>query len=185
MEEAFGQVPRAGRYALQHGSSPPIGSDSAMFQFIRKCFACAKHLPAAHFLIGVCLVTTGSLLAEEPSKDNFPPPADGPKSTPGAEAPAAPPPEAESPVAPAAEGANCPNPGQSFWENVPPIRPVPRAGNFIIPPTGPGYYSVRDWLEGNYRQNPPVFPYGPFCIFAGSFFDANFNYLDKPNNQQF
>lgn len=36
------------------------------------------------------------------------------------------------------------------WSNVPPVEPFPRRGGFLIPPTGPGYYSLYDWLIGDY-----------------------------------
>ncbi len=67
----------------------------------------------------------------------------------------------------------------------PPLMPIPRTGMFLIPPTGQGYYSFRDWLEGNYREKPPKFPWPPVSPFIGSFFDADFRYLDDPKNTQF
>jgi hypothetical protein len=72
-----------------------------------------------------------------------------------------------------------------FWTKVPPVQPYPRAGAFLILPTGPGYYSLRDLLEGNYRDKPPKFPYPPFCLNFGSFYDADFRFLDDPANTQF
>jgi len=72
----------------------------------------------------------------------------------------------------------------SIWSKVPPVRIFPRQGNFPIPPTGPGYYSLRDVIAGNYRQAPPKFPYPPFALMPPSFFDADFRYLDDPNNTQ-
>ena len=71
-----------------------------------------------------------------------------------------------------------------FWTNVPPIRPFPRPGLFLIYPSGPGYYSFRDFLEDNYRDAPPKSPYPPTCITFGSFYDADFRYLDDPKNTQ-
>jgi Alginate export len=79
------------------------------------------------------------------------------------------------------EGAQEP---PSPWSKVPPVRPVPRPGMFILPPTGPGYYSFRDFLEGDYRQKPPIFPYPPYALMMASFFDADFRYLDSPDNEQ-
>ena len=73
---------------------------------------------------------------------------------------------------------------ESPWAKVPPVKPMPRLGYFLVPPSGPGYYSFLDVLQGNYRQNPPNFPYPPFAIMANSFFDADFRYLDKSDNKQ-
>jgi len=73
----------------------------------------------------------------------------------------------------------------SNWTKVPPIPPLPRAGWFIIPPPGPGYYSLKDWIAGNYRDNPPKYPYPPTSIDPYPFFDADYRFLDDPNNTQF
>lgn len=71
-----------------------------------------------------------------------------------------------------------------FWVKNPPVTPFPRVGNFYIPPTGCGYYSLRDLLLGNERENPPKFPYATSAITPFSFFDADFRYLDDPKNTQ-
>jgi hypothetical protein len=73
---------------------------------------------------------------------------------------------------------------KSFWETNPPIWPLPRPGWFLIFPTGPGYYSLSDYLHDNERETPPVFPYSPISFMPGSFFNANFLYLENPDNQQ-
>ncbi len=78
---------------------------------------------------------------------------------------------------------SCPPP-KSVWDNVPPIQPVPRLGNFAVPPTGCGYYSALDAILGDCRQGPPHYPYPPTGYMAGSFFNADFRYLDNPDNQQ-
>lgn len=70
------------------------------------------------------------------------------------------------------------------WSKVWPVRPTPRPGFFAIPPSGPGYYSLLDVVTDNYRAAPPRFPYPPSPFFAGSFFDADFRYLDDPENTQ-
>jgi hypothetical protein len=57
-------------------------------------------------------------------------------------------------------------------------------GFFYTPPTGPGYYSAWDLLKGNKREKPPRFPYGPVCLTPFPFFDADFRYLDDPQNTQ-
>jgi hypothetical protein len=70
------------------------------------------------------------------------------------------------------------------WSKIPDIRPTPRVGAFYVPPTGPGYYSLLDVVLGRYREAPPKFPYPPLCFMADSFFNADFRYLDDPNNTQ-
>jgi hypothetical protein len=70
------------------------------------------------------------------------------------------------------------------WSKVPPVTPVPRLGWFIIPPTGPGYYSLLDLLNGNYREKPPRFPFGLYSLYTASSFDYDFRYLDNPENTQ-
>src|SRR5262245_16956524 len=55
---------------------------------------------------------------------------------------------------------------EPFWAKVPPLQPYPRLGAFTIPPKGPGYYSLKDVLEGNWREAPPKFPYPPTSLNA-------------------
>lgn len=74
--------------------------------------------------------------------------------------------------------------GRFDFSKVPPVRPLPRPGLFVIWPTEPGYYSLRDALEGNFRAKPPIQPLGSFGFYQPSFFDTDFRYLDKPDNQQ-
>lgn len=89
------------------------------------------------------------------------------------------------PVAePAAEEAGEPLPPPSPWIRVPPVRLFPRLGYFLIGPTGPGYYSLRDVLEHHARPAPPFYPYPPQSLKAYSFFDADFRYLERPDNTQ-
>jgi hypothetical protein len=64
------------------------------------------------------------------------------------------------------------------WSKVPGICPMPRPGNFAIPPSGPGYYSMADWISGNRRERPPRSGYPPFALMPPSFFDADFRYVD-------
>ncbi len=48
-----------------------------------------------------------------------------------------------------------------------------------VPATGPGYYSLRDALLGNYQQKPPPAGYSRmFAQFQG-LFDVDFSYIDK------
>jgi hypothetical protein len=105
-------------------------------------------------------------------------------STPAPATPALPDPSPGDPVAvPAGDacGASC----ESVWSKVPPVTPTPRLGWFLIPPSGPGYYSLRDLHGGDCRKEAPNFPYPPTSFMAGSFFDADFRYLDKAANTQF
>ncbi len=71
------------------------------------------------------------------------------------------------------------------WSRVPQVRIFPRTGDFPVLPTGPGYYSLHDWLTGNYRPGPPKFPYPRFGLMPPSFFDTDFRYLDDPTNTDF
>lgn len=119
------------------------------------------------------------------------PPA-GEAVAPGGPAPAPAAPPAPAPAGQAASGqagggqaAPKPEEPQSVWSKVPPARPTPRAGVFPMPPQGPGYYSLLDVLDGTYREKRPVQPYSPLSIMQGPFFDADFRYLDKPDNEQF
>ncbi|MBX7104201.1 MAG: alginate export family protein [Gemmataceae bacterium] len=73
---------------------------------------------------------------------------------------------------------------QFDFSKVPPARPHPRPGYFTISPTGCGYYSFLDMLQGNCREKPPIMPYGNFGFYQPSFFDSDFRYLDKPDNKQ-
>jgi hypothetical protein len=70
------------------------------------------------------------------------------------------------------------------WTKVPPVTPLPRLGWFPMPPTGPGYYSLKDVLTDNWREAPPKVPYPPVSPTVGSFFDADYRYLDDPKNTQ-
>ncbi|HMF12983.1 MAG TPA: alginate export family protein, partial [Gemmataceae bacterium] len=86
---------------------------------------------------------------------------------------------------PPAEAAPPAEDCKPFWVNVPHLSPRPRTGDFIIPPSGPGYYSLEDCLTGNERQAPPKYPWGvPIspCFFP--FYDNDFRYLDDPKNTQ-
>jgi len=107
---------------------------------------------------------------------------------PTAEAAAAKPQPAASsdPMPPASRPEGCPagEDEKPFWAKNPPVTLFPRLGNFVIAPTGPGYYSAWDNLLGYERENPPKFPYGPISVCPFPFFDADFRYLDDTNNTQ-
>ncbi|MCI0637778.1 MAG: alginate export family protein [Gemmataceae bacterium] len=70
------------------------------------------------------------------------------------------------------------------FSKVPPVRVFPRLGFSPNLPSGPGYYSLRDMLIGDYREGPPKFPYAPISPNAFPFYDADFRYLDSPKNTQ-
>ncbi len=86
-------------------------------------------------------------------------------------------------AAPAAPCATCPPPANVF-KNAPPSRPLPRPGNFAVPPTGPGIYTLLDALSGAAPSPPPKYPYPRNGGMAQSFFDSDFRYLDDPKNKE-
>lgn len=66
------------------------------------------------------------------------------------------------------------------WTKTPQsIRPMARPGDFPVPPTGCGYYSVLDHLTGTLREGPPKSGYAPFGIMPPSFFDTDFRYVES------
>src|ERR1017187_3932496 len=69
----------------------------------------------------------------------------------------------------------------SAWLKTPDYRVMPRPGAFNPPPTGPGYYSMLDWLRKDLQPKAPPSGYPNFAIMPPSFFDANFRYVDDPN----
>lgn len=87
-------------------------------------------------------------------------------------------------LASAQEKGSPPAAPPSFWETAPPVRLYPRVGNFSVPPTGPGYYSLKDCLTDHFREAPPRYPYPPHALMQPSFFDADFRYLESPKNTQ-
>jgi hypothetical protein len=56
---------------------------------------------------------------------------------------------------------------------------MPRPGNFLIPPKGPGYFSLTDHLTGTCRKQAPKSGYPRFALKAPGFFDADFRYVDS------
>ncbi|CAN5403374.1 hypothetical protein BH11PLA2_BH11PLA2_27810 [soil metagenome] len=58
--------------------------------------------------------------------------------------------------------------------------PLPRAGWFGIPPSGPGFYSVYDQLRGDWKEAAPKYPLPPFTTSSLSFFNLDYSYLDDP-----
>jgi hypothetical protein len=126
------------------------------------------------FFAGVAAVGGGVAFAQ--------PPAPVVPHTPAVDQQAAP--TAVAPPAPAAacdSGTAC----GPDWKAIPRVRPFPRIGNFAVPPTGPGYYSVVDLFRGTELKAPPKHPYPRFGLIQPSFFDLdNFSYLDDPKNTE-
>jgi hypothetical protein len=93
--------------------------------------------------------------------------------------------QADAPAAEAAPATEVQDQGGGFsWMNLPVVRSTPRVGYFYVPPTGPGYYSLVDLVCDKYREAPPKYGYPPVCLMADSLFNADFSYLDDPNNTQ-
>jgi hypothetical protein len=84
-----------------------------------------------------------------------------------------------SPDVPAQTGGEAQSkPKPEGWANIPAyLRPDPRPGWFILPPSGPGYYTALDCLRGNQREKPPPYPY------RNCFYDNDFRYLDEPDGK--
>jgi len=68
---------------------------------------------------------------------------------------------------------------QPFWAKVPDLRPYPRPGLFLLPPTGAGYYYGADALFGVQKDKAPFYPYNM------EFYDNDFRYLDKTDGQPY
>src|SRR5205823_4341513 len=70
--------------------------------------------------------------------------ATDPPATSGADAPPA--------AAPSPSEGVC-EPCAAFdWTKVPPVRSTPRLGMFVIYPSGPGYYSLLDQIQGDHEK---------------------------------
>jgi hypothetical protein len=71
---------------------------------------------------------------------------------------------------------------KDIFADVPPIpKVIAKPGIFFMPPQGPGYYSLWDWVTGKYREKRPPQPYSAVSPDIYPFYDANFFYLDKPD----
>jgi hypothetical protein len=70
---------------------------------------------------------------------------------------------------------------KSAWYTNPPYPVVPRAGNFYVPPTGCGYYSLADMVFDRPLAAPPKSGYPPFALMPPPLYDADFRYVDDPN----
>ncbi|AMV28037.1 hypothetical protein VT84_26770 [Gemmata sp. SH-PL17] len=119
-------------------------------------------------------------------------PGAGPSTEPMGAAPTAPgaaAPGAAAPgAAPAAPAAKAPEEKKKVdWSKVPVVAKRPPTGwwtGTTVPSGGPGYYSLRDVIEGNYRDERPKQPYGPWSLNSTPYFDFDFRYLDDPKNTQ-
>jgi hypothetical protein len=111
--------------------------------------------------LAACLILVAGVQASDPPATAGSPPQEGPK-----------------------EEAACDGWSRVDWTKVPPVRPTPRLGMFVIYPSGPGYYSLLDQVRGDYREKAPNLPWGTFAFTPGSAFDLDFRYLDKPGNTQ-
>lgn len=132
------------------------------------------------FLAGATLATGGLAFAQTPAPIvEYVPAADTKPAEPVAPPAATP---ALAPAAPCDTSATACGPD---WSKIPRVRPFPRIGNFPVPPTGPGYYSLLDQFRSEPLQGPPKYPYPRFGLIQPSFFDVdNFAYLDDPNNTE-
>jgi hypothetical protein len=85
-------------------------------------------------------------------------------------------------VAPASgeSGSETDSPGGFDWLANPKPAFIPRPGFFPMLPSGPGYYSLLDFIRGDYREGPPPFGYPRFAVNYTPAFDADFRYVDKP-----
>lgn len=93
-------------------------------------------------------------------------------------------PATTNPPAIAATAADKPATGAFDMSKVPPVTAPSRPGLFMLPPTGPGYYSLLDLIIGNKREKPPVAPYAPFALLTTPAFDIDFRYLDNPEHEK-
>ncbi len=128
------------------------------------------------------LILSGGVLAQAPPSHTPPGGHPGPTPLSGGE-PTSPALQAATKPADDAGCKECPKP-PAWWEKVPPIQPFPRPGWFPNPPTGPGFYSLLDQLNGEWREKPPAYPYPRFSLAQMSFFDIDWSYLDKPTNTE-
>lgn len=125
----------------------------------------------------------------------LPPDADPPAGTPAApgamaDGDAAMPPPGNCSAFGSVPGYNTGNPSTAtgvapWWRNVPNAERLPPGAYFLVRPKGPGYYSLKDVLDGNFRDAPPKWPILPFGIMYNSFFDNDFRYLDDPKNADY
>src|SRR5436305_2093500 len=117
--------------------------------------------------IGFLLLASAVVCGQAAAQEQLPASPD--KATPSPITWTAPPALAEYAPAPA-EAAPAPTPAPAVLpgSKSPPITPLPRPGIFTIPPSGPGYYSLKDQVQGNFTEKAPKYPYPRFSIIPQS-----------------
>lgn len=118
------------------------------------------------FKVGLCCLGMTCLAFQVQAQTQAPAPAPANTNPPAAATTAA------APV-----GTSAPS-GDYDRSKVPPVTAASRPGSFMLPPTGPGYYSLWDLITGNKREKPPVAPYAPFALLTTPAYDIDFRYLD-------
>jgi hypothetical protein len=157
----------------------------------------ARRLLLAGLVVGASALSTASLRAQQQRPGLLPPPETvlapyvRDSAVPGQPAPPMPDAEGVVPAPPTPDGAKDGDgakgdgkEGKPFWALYPPVEKFPRPGWFPILPSGPGYYSLLDVLQDNYRKAPPKYPYPRFLVIPFSFFYADWRYLDDPKNEE-
>ena len=66
---------------------------------------------------------------------------------------------------------------ETCWSKVPDLRPQPRPGLFLLPPSGPGFYTLADAINDRCLEKAPPYPYRLLC------FDNDFRYLDRADGK--
>jgi hypothetical protein len=129
-----------------------------------------RHL--AGFMLASCLLVTGNLWAQTVN-DNTTATTKARGQTLSPDVPAI-----------ASEEGRSEGSPKSFWETVPPITPYPPPGNFFVPPSGPGYYTLLDLWRDHWLEDRPHNPYLKWSQSANPFFNVDFRYLDNPDNTE-
>jgi hypothetical protein len=107
-------------------------------------------------------------------------------------------PQGDQTASPAAEQPacrDCPGgvggDGADRFKDLPAVPVLPRFGWFPIPPFAPGsslnrpgYYTLRNQLNDVLLPDLPKYPYPRFSLMFRPFFDADWRYLDDPNNTE-
>ncbi len=73
---------------------------------------------------------------------------------------------------------------QVDWSKVPSASPPPRAGIFVKPSMGPGYFSLLDLINGSEREKPQIDPLPPSALTTTPAFDFDFRYLEQPGHEE-
>lgn len=73
---------------------------------------------------------------------------------------------------------------QVDWSQAPPVSLPPRAGIFVKPPMGPGYFSLVDLIDGNEREKPQVDPLPPSALTTTPAFNFDFRYLERSEHEK-